>query len=77
MDRFIEVVCSLPPSAARHVFHNDGGISRNILLEERNNGFGSKVPDPAGRAALNDGKGFSLEERTLRESHAVAKETEQ
>src|SRR5918996_3408451 len=76
-DRFIKVVCGLPPSAAVHVLHHNGGISRNILLEKRNNGFGPHVPDPAGPATLNDGNGFPLEEGSLRKSDSNGEEIEQ
>ena len=68
--RCIKVVCSLPPSAAVHVLDNNGGISRNILLEKRNNGFGPHAPDSAGPATLKNGDGFPLEERSLRKSGA-------
>src|SRR5262245_57893560 len=73
----IKVVCGLPPSATVHVLDNDCGISRNILLEKRNNGFGPHTPDSAGPAALENSDGFSLEERGLRKSGAADEETEQ
>src|SRR6266542_7051168 len=75
-DRFIKMVCSLPPTAAIHILHHNGGISRDILLEKRNKGFSPHVPDAAGRATLNDGNGFPLEERSLRKSDAAYEETE-
>src|SRR6184192_738903 len=67
-DRFIKMVCSLPPTAAVHILKHDNRISRNILPEKRNKGFGPHIPDAAGRATLNDDNGFSLEERSLRKS---------
>src|SRR5438094_10665407 len=67
-DRFIKMVCRLPPTAAVHILKHDGGISRNILPEKRNKGFGPHIPDAAGRDTLNDDNGFSLEERSLRKS---------
>ena len=70
-DGFIQVVCRLPPSAAVHVLHHNGGISRNILLQKRNHGFGPHAPDSAGRATLKYGNGFPLEERSLRKSDAA------
>src|SRR6266498_5533518 len=75
--RCIKVVCGLPPSAAVHVLHHNGGISRNILLEKRNNGFGPHAPDSAGPATLKDGNGFPLEERGLRKSGANDEKTEE
>src|SRR6266542_328037 len=69
-DRFIKVVCRLPPAAAVHVLHHNSGIARNILLEKRNNGFGPHAPDSAWRATLKDGNGFPLEESSLRKSAA-------
>src|SRR5262244_1749283 len=73
----IKMVSGLPPSAAVHVLDNDCGISRNILLEKRNNGFGPHAPDSAGPATLENSDGFPLEERGLRESGAADEETEQ
>src|SRR5687767_1833574 len=66
--RLIDVVGRLPPAAAVHVLHYNGGISRNILLEKSHNGFGPHAPDSAGRATLKDRDGFPLEERSLRKS---------
>src|SRR5262245_17631618 len=74
--RCIKVVCGFPPSAAVHVLDNNCGISRNILLEKRNNGFGPHAPDSAGPATLENSDGFSLEERSLRKSDAAYEETE-
>src|SRR5262245_11203474 len=74
--RCVKVVCSLPSSSAVHILDNNGGISRNILLEKRNNRFGPHAADSAGRATLENGDGFSLEERSLRKSDAAYKETE-
>jgi hypothetical protein len=48
-----------------------------MFLEKRDNGSRPHVPDSAGRAALNDGNGFPLEERSLRKSDATNEETEQ
>src|SRR5262245_974702 len=76
-DRLVKVVCGLPASAAVHVLHHNNGISGDILLEKRNNGFGPHAPDSAWRATLKDGNGFPLEERTLRKSDAAHEETEQ
>src|SRR5688500_8538973 len=76
-DRLIDVVCRLPPAATVHVLHHHGGISRNMLLQKRNKSFGPHAPDAAGRAALQDGNGFPLEERSLRKSDAAYEETEQ
>jgi hypothetical protein len=80
-DRIKKVVCRLPPSAAVHVLHYNGGISRNMLLEKRHNGFGPHAADSAGRATLEDRHAFPLKERSLRKSvaahEAIAKETEQ
>src|SRR5262245_37333076 len=75
--RCIKVVRGLPPSAAVHVLDNNSGISRNILLEKRHNGFGPHTPDSAGPATLENSDGFSLEERGLRKSGAADEETEQ
>src|ERR671924_745206 len=76
-DRSINVVCRFPPSAAVHVLHHNGGISRNILLEKRKDGFGPHVADSAGPAGLNNGNGFPLKERRLRKSDAKDEEIEQ
>src|ERR671922_460306 len=76
-DRFIKMVCSLPPAAAVHVLDHDGGISRNILLEKRNNGFGPHAADAAGPATLKNGDGFPLEERSLCKSDSNDEEIEQ
>src|SRR5262245_6183442 len=73
----IKVVCRLPSSSAVHVLDNNRGISRNILLEKRNNSFGPHAPNSAGPATLKNGDGFPLEERSLRESDAAYEETEQ
>src|SRR5262245_6354742 len=73
----IKVVCGFPPSAAVHVLDNNSGISRNILLEKRNNGFGPHAPDSAGPATLENSDGFPLEERSLRKSGAAREETNQ
>src|SRR5262245_19154318 len=76
-DRFIKVICGLPPSAAVHVLHHDGGIPRNILLQERNHGFGPHTPDSAGPTTVKDSNGFPLKERSLRESDSNDEEIEQ
>src|SRR5262249_2995628 len=73
----IKVVCGFPPSSAVHVLHYNGGISGNIILEKRNNGFGPHAPDSAGPATLENSDGFPLEERGLRKSDAAYDETEQ
>src|SRR5262249_24290368 len=73
----IKVVCGFPPSAAVHVLDNDCGISRNILLEKRNNSFGPHAPDSAGPATLKNGDGFPFEERGLRKGSAADEDTEQ
>src|SRR4029453_3277179 len=75
--RCIKVVCGLPPSTAVHVLDNNRGISRNILLEKRNNGFGPHAPDSAGPATLKDGNGFPLKKRSLRKSGSYDEEIEQ
>src|SRR5262249_33531977 len=67
----------VPPSSAVHVVDNDCGISWNILLEKRNNGFGPQAPDSAGPATLENSDGFPLEERGLRKGSAADEETEQ
>jgi hypothetical protein len=56
------------------MLHYDRGIARNILLEKRNNGFGPHTADAAGRAALENGDGFPLKERSLRQSDAAHEE---
>jgi hypothetical protein len=71
----IKVVCGSPPATAIHVLNNNGGISGNILLEKRNNGFGPHAPDSAGTAATKDGNGFPLKERSLRKSDIAYRET--
>jgi hypothetical protein len=48
-----------------------------MFLEERDDGFGPHVPDASGSAALNDGEGFPLKERSLRKSDLADEETEQ
>src|SRR5262245_48361132 len=73
----IKVVCGLPPSAAVHVLNNNCGISRNILLEKRNNGFGPHASDSAGPATLKNRDRFPLEERSLRKSDVAREETYQ
>src|SRR5262245_11583259 len=75
--RCVKVVCGLPPSAAVHVLDNNRGISRNILLQKRNNGFGPHAPDSAWPATLKNSDGFPLEERSLRKSDVAFEETEQ
>src|SRR4030095_2422730 len=75
--RCIKVVCGLPPSTAVHVLDNNGGISRNILLEKRNNVLGPHAPDTAGPATLKDSNGFPLKERSLRKSESYDEEIEQ
>src|SRR5437870_12606451 len=62
-DRLIEMVCSLPPTAAVHVLHHNGGIPGDILPEKRNKRCGPHIPDAAGRGTLQHANGFSLEER--------------
>src|SRR5438034_8215468 len=47
-DRFIEMVCRLPPTAAVHVLHHNGGISGDILPEKRNKGLVRISPTPPG-----------------------------
>src|SRR5215467_9372969 len=69
----IKVVCGFPPSSAVHVLHYNGGISGNIFLEKRNNGFGPHAPDSAGPATLENSDGFPLEERSLCKSDAPMK----
>src|SRR5438445_11490219 len=76
-DRFIEMVCSLPPTAAVHVLHHNGGISGDILPEKRNKGFGPHVPYATGSATPNADTGFAWEERSLRYSDSNDEDIEQ
>src|SRR4026207_350824 len=61
--QLVDMVCRFPPAAAVHVLRYHGGISRNILLQKRNNGFGPHAPDAAGRAALEAGDDFTLNKK--------------
>src|SRR5262245_51102073 len=73
--RCIKVVCGFSASAAVHVLDNNRGISRNILLQKRNNGFGPHASDSAGPATLKNSDGFPLEERSLRKNDIAREET--
>src|SRR5438093_11723600 len=48
-DRFLKMVCSLPPTAAVRVRHPTAGISGDILPAQRHTGSAPHRPAPAGR----------------------------
>jgi hypothetical protein len=64
-------------AATGHVLKLDGGISRNMLNEKRNEGFCSQVTHPAGTGPDDESNRLALVKRRLRKNSAVPKPGEQ